>query len=439
MDLTGSKLKFSLKILSGLIGFAVIGFLLILLSFILPREKIIANIKEAASQYSDYSQWAQGIPATINDSFSDSIMLSSAAYEGKESLSQSAVLINRYTYDEIEDDPMTSLNMKYGDIAPGSKQKIESYPRYWHGYLIFLTPLLEILNPAQIIFLNAIGVFSLSMILVAIAYKRHGIKLATSLGIFIVSLNPISIALNFQYSTVFYPTILAIIAILLWDRWLQKNNRYLFFFFFLGCITVYLDLLTYPLVSLGAPLALIIYLRNYNINKLHNIISPLKTELLASGLWGIGYAGTWALKWAISSIILHENMFAQAIEQMKFRVGGEAGHLETIKSNLEAMFNEPMILFILILIIIIIILLITRKISFRWRKWDLLVYIVISSFPFIWYLVLCNHSYNHSWFTYRELSIAVFAASLIIANSFVRRLPSKRNNPKSNLNNHDLN
>ena len=431
MDIVGSKPKFLLKILGGLFGFAIIGFLLIMLSFVLPRKNIVANIEKTAAQYSNYSQWAPGIPATIRDSFTDAIMLGSAAYEGRAELPQSAVLINRYTFDGVEDNPMASLNMKYGNVASTSEPKVESYSRYWHGYLIFLTPLLEFLNPSELIFLNAMIVISLSMVLVAIAYKRHGIKLAASLGVFIVSLSPVSTALNFQYTTVFYPTILALITILIWDRWLQQENRYWFFFLFLGCITIYLDLLTYPLISLGAPLTLVMYLRNYNIKKPRDIVAPLKTGVFSSILWGLGYAGTWVLKWTISSIVLNKNMFVEAIEQMKFRVGDEAGRFETIKSNLETMFNEPMIIFLAILIIIIVILLITKRVSFRWRKWDLLVYVVIMLFPFIWYLVLCNHSNIHHWFTYRELSITIFAISLIVANSLTRRLQKRKRNHNS--------
>lgn len=423
MDIVGSKPKFLLKILGGLFGFAIIGFLLIMLSFVLPRRNIVTNISKSASQYLGYSQWAPGLSASTRDSSTDALMLGTAAYEGRGNLLKSAALDNRYTYDGVEEDPMTSLNMRYGNVEPTSEVKTESYPRYWHGYLIFLTPLLEILNPTEITFLNAMLVFSSSMALIAIAYKRYGARLAAALGVFVISLSPVSIALNFQYTTVFYPTVLALMIILLWDKWLQQKNRYWFFFLFLGCITIYLDLLTYPLVSLGAPLALVMYLRNYNIKKLRDITPPLKTGLFASILWVIGYAGTWILKWAISSIILNRNMFTEAIEAMKFRTSGEAaGRFEAIRFNFESMFNEPMKIFLLILIVIIIILLIVRKISFRWRKWDPFVYVVIMGLPFIWYLVLSNHSYIHHWFTYRELSITVFAASLIIANSFTRRV-----------------
>lgn len=36
-------------------------------------------------------------------------------------------------------------------------------------------------------------------------------------------------------------------------------------------------------------------------------------------------------------------------------------------------------------------------------------FLLIAIIPFVWYMVLANHSYVHYWFTYRELAIFIFA------------------------------
>ena len=419
MEVSGSKLKFVAKILGFLLGFSVLGFLLLVISYTLPRGTVVAHAKEAASYYENCSAWAPGLDASVRDCFSDAIIVGSAAYDQNSNPVESAVLVRQYGYDGAS--PIQSFSTYYGNRQSSKEVVSQEYPRYWHGYLVFLVPLLEKLNPVEITFINALFQFSLIAVIIALAYKRYGIKLAACLGVFFASLSPVSVALSIQCSTVFYPTAIAILLILLLDQWLRQKNRYWFFFLLLGSTTVYLDLLTYPLVSLGVPLALVFYLRNYDIKRPKDIIPPLRTGALASALWLLGYAGTWALKWAISSIILSRNMFIEAIDQMKFRTSGEFGHYDTIQRNFDTMFNSPMKLFLIILFAIILVLFIAKKIRFRWQKWNLLPFLIIAAFPFVWYYVLCNHSYIHSWFTYRELSILVFAASLAIASSISRR------------------
>ncbi len=39
----------------------------------------------------------------------------------------------------------------------------------------------------------------------------------------------------------------------------------------------------------------------------------------------------------------------------------------------------------------------------------------IAAYPFVWYAVLKNHSFIHSFFTYRELAITLYAVLAFIA------------------------
>lgn len=420
MQVEGSKVKFVARIAGIVVGFSLIGFLLLVISFTLPRGRIIQNVRESAVNYRDYTSWAQGVRGTMADNFSDAIMLNQAAYDQYNNPIEAASLISRYEYEGI-DDSMLGFNMHYGTIEPESEEIVANYPRYWHGYLIFLAPLLEIINPAEILYLNATIQLILIVVLIAIAYRRYGIKLAVALGIFVVSLSPLTVALSFQFAANFYATVIALILMLLLDQWLMKKNRYYFMFLLIGCATVFFDLLSYPFITLGVPLALLMYLRNYQIKQPKDIVSPLRTGALTSVLWLVGYGLTWAMKWGIASVILGRNVFADALETVKVRTGGDFGVVQAIGRNIFTMFSAPMIIFFALVIIATIILLFRKKITLRWRKWQLLPYLVICAYPFVWYCALCNHSYIHCWFAYRELSIAIFAIALAAASSITRR------------------
>ena len=41
--------------------------------------------------------------------------------------------------------------------------------------------------------------------------------------------------------------------------------------------------------------------------------------------------------------------------------------------------------------------------------------LLVAAYPFIWYLVLSNHSQIHSYFTYRTLETSVFAVLAFMA------------------------
>ncbi len=418
MKVEGSKLKFIAKIAGFLAGFSVLGFLLIAISYTLPRGNITKHVSESSEAYASDSSWAPGLAATRNDHFSDAIILGIAAYRGENPI-ESAALTQYYAVPGQS--PMDSLAYFYGGEGNTDQAETIDYARYWHGYLVFLAPLLEFFNPSELVFLNVIVQFALIIVLIVLAYRRYGAKLAVALAVFVFSLSPVTVALNFQYSAVFYPTILALLAIILWDKWLLEKNHYWYFFLLLGSATVFLDLLTYPLVSLGAPLALVFYLRRYQIKSARELLPPLRTGVLASVCWGIGYAGAWAFKWGISSLVLGRNMFSPALSQILYRSGNDFGHLETIRLNFITMFNLPMVFVLAVLAFAAITLILIKKAHFVCQKWSMLPYLILAAFPFIWYYAFANHSFVHHWFTYRELSIAVFAGTLVVANSITKR------------------
>ena len=69
--------------------------------------------------------------------------------------------------------------------------------------------------------------------------------------------------------------------------------------------------LTWPLVTLGIPLIVYMYITNHK--------NKVKTISFASICWGSGYLGLWCLKWGLSSVILQENVFSNAIAQLQLR------------------------------------------------------------------------------------------------------------------------
>lgn len=177
------------------------------------------------------------------------------------------------------------------------------------------------------------------------------------------------------------------------------------FFIVIGALTSYLDLLTYPIVTLGVPLTLWLSL-NTKSQVLHNV----KNLFLFSLLWVIGYGGMWTGKWIIGSVITRENIIQNALQSIHFRTSSIVyGREVSFRNVIESVMNISW-KYVSCAWIIIIVLLIYKKITVK--KWEFkhyIEYVVIGLLPFVWYFILKNHSYIHCWFTYREMTITIFA------------------------------
>lgn len=53
-------------------------------------------------------------------------------------------------------------------------------------------------------------------------------------------------------------------------------------------------------------------------------------------------------------------------------------------------------------------------------------FLIIAISPIIWMLVMNNHSYYHSWFTYRNLLIFLLGINLFIVKSMQTQVIKKK-------------
>jgi hypothetical protein len=144
----------------------------------------------------------------------------------------------------------------------------------------------------------------------------------------------------------------------------------------------------------------------------------LKDVFFYTASWGIGYAGMWAMKWVIASLLTDENVIYDALKTVNRDSGvldSEYTYWTTLKSNF-AICNWKVLLggFILVLIYLI-----GRKIVKRGRIDrsmfpSMAVIMLVSAYPFIWYYLTQMHSSNHCWFVWRELGIAVYGILVLL-------------------------
>ncbi len=397
--------KFSLTF----IILVVSGYFLLVLAYALPTDRISDHVQESCVVFKKedtYQQLIPGCDSTKLDNFTDALMLLSAENERTEKIWVEALNVSRLTNDE-QNPAQILVSLHSGEEL---EYQTTSYDRYWHGYLIYLKPLLMVFNYQQIRYILFFLLMSLAFLLLYLIGKKNKKECFIPFLSTIFFLNPAVCALSLQYTPVFILTLAQVIVILLFEeKYKTCMKLWLYHFFVIGCLTVYFDLFTYPLVTFGIPIAFMVsqYTKNFK--------DGLKMLIGTGLLWGTGYGLMWASKWILASLITGNNTLTSAVNAMKFRTSNEYkdvafNALDVIGKNFDMSKFSLIIIILLLAVCIIVGLIKNKKIKVSVRIIPML---CIAILPFIWYAVLSNHSWIHAWMTYRELAIFVYAITTV--------------------------
>jgi len=381
---------------------------------LIPASKISNHVVQSTKVLQDEGLFPKYLNFKLfqKDNFTDVLMFNIAVSVENSNPVESAMM----NYYHWEADDIMNFAHQTEELALNHKERFEKLPytRYWHGYQIFLRPLLTVMNYSQIRIMNCI-LFSILLFFCSwLIYKKIGISVAV---IFILSLLMINfpiVPLTMQFSTVFYIAFAAILLILTQKHIFEKQENAWYVFFIIGAVTSFLDLLTAPLITLGLPL--IIYQLYIQNNK--KVLSTLKLSVF----WGSGFALLWASKWMVAYLMTGVNPLEEVMHQVGIRISNEYKGMEMTIPNIFGLIRETaqnmnltwllygvMVLIIGLLIIYFAVLLKNKKIFWE-NAWLLL---IAASVP-AWYMVLRNHSIQHGWFTWRALLVSLFAVFIFL-------------------------
>lgn len=405
------------KLLLNVLVAVIVGTVLMIAVYCLPVEKMREHVLESnLIQYkeTDTYYWAQGNVSTKLDGFTDAIMLNNAVYIGSESVIEDA-MNNPYTV--VKGQEQSIGLVKY--LADNSiETSIVEYPRYWHGYLIWLKPLLLIMSYADIRIVFMFVQMFLTLLVSIELYNKSGYKGVIPFVFSLFCMNPISTAMCMQYACIYTITLLTAFMMLHFEWY--TTIRCIYLFQWIGIFTAFFDFLTYPIVGLGINLILFLMISNSGLR------DNIKKIAYATFSWGIGYAGMWIGKWIMASILTKNNVLKDGVNSVLIRSlgGSSAGGVDSawsvITNNIEQLLSIPLMWIISILVIAIIGLLLLRIFRVKSDMVQLVSFAIVALYPFVWYSIVRDHSTVHSWMTYRNLVVTVFAISVMITNSIYR-------------------
>ena len=378
-------------------------------------------MEETADYYEQIPQYTQiidGARGTLIHNSADETWMSIAYCYNPAHPLESAMWSNYYlaTHMGIHDSFLKAVREELHVVAN------QQYLRYWHGAAGIIRLCHVFWNIRKIFVILAVAVTTLTAILFAMLWK---IGFRAEAMCFLLSLTMISVwAVPFclEYVWVFLIMLMAsILAVRLVKKSLTKDLGMLFLIS--GMMTVYLDFLSAETLTLLIPLLLVLRVSREEAYK-SDCLWLASTKLMI--LWSIGYLGAWAMKWVIASVVLGENVMPLVQSHISQRIGGSVSLplseflFQAVLRNIRSLFpfdygvvGAGIMLFLVIFIVWPVY---KNKVHVREdvNLSRVTLYIIIGLIPYIRFLVLHNHSYIHSFFTYRAQAATVLALCFII-------------------------
>ena len=389
--------------------------------YLLPINKIDRNVGKSTLIFYQEGSYPEltGYATSTLDNWTDSVIVLEAASPRVESPIKDAMNVPRPLVGEEDSIDVIVSHYYFGERFDGSVP----YTRYWHGFLILMKPLLMFFNYGTIRIINGVVQALLVLLTCFLLFKNKFRKAIIPYALSFLMMMPIALAKSIQFSACFYVFTLGSIALLLMKKETRQKHSSIVFLW-IGIMTAFFDLLTYPISTFGVPIVFFLLL-----SEDETLERKISQSVRNAICWGVGFGGMWVLKWAAASIVNGRNEFSVAMSFFAIRTSsvsddGEKFSLYAteIRNYGAFSFTPVTILVVLMIAYLCFRFLKNRKISMSESLIILLPFVIAGLMPAIWYAFATNHSMIHFWFTNKACVTSLLAVlfgmvSLLQVNS----------------------
>jgi len=384
---------------------------LVIVVHMIPRSAIEPQFKSSVrifTQEGEYPYKNSLDGRVVVDNFTDCYM-HNVAYCADATHPVDAAMRNyRYRGDV---DMIVSMNQ----LASGrTVDGFSEYGKYWHGYQVFLRPLLTVIDYGKIRVLN--GIILSLLLVVALVLLARRLSLGVSLC-FIVSLLMVHSAVipwSLQYSTCYYITLVSMVLLLGFKRLSATRRSLALCFFAIGATTSFLDFFTTPVMTLGLPLTVMV-LKDKNQGNMRAVFT-------LCSMWLMGYCLMWVSKWGMAYLLAGYNPMEQVTESVQLHsVGRGSGNMvavwrelfDILASRWSLLSAKGLTRWSIVAVLALPALLVPkgRRTLDRYA-----VLLAIAMLTPLWYIVVAHHSYTHFFITMRDLIVCWFASLCFLYN-----------------------
>lgn len=379
------------------------------LTVMIPRDALTDNVRSSAVTLHDEGTY----PTAANvrfDNYSDAVMIEEAyGFERTSNPLTDAISSKYYP----SDNPTQAVYDVY--VKNISVEKV-AYARYWHGYAVFLRPLLVITDLSGIRLINYVMLFTLAAITLILIYRRLPHIYFWGFLISLLAVDIIFVPQCMHLTSVFYIAFAASIAILAIPKISTGKTFAMCFFLAIGSLTSFFDLMTAPMITWGIPLILFC------------AVSPCKSKVRAviilSLCWIAGYALMWICKWILVAIFISPDIFSNALGTVVFRSIASNNMTEgLIDSIIHQYWSKYNILFSAVGFVFVLYIaataIVLRKAEVRQylKQYSYLWLIALGTL--VWYTATFQQSIMHLFFTKRAMLVIIYTLIIWSYYAFV--------------------
>ena len=396
-------------------------FLLLLGAYALPgapvRQNIARSAPHAAARRAVPTEFF-GFKLFQMDNYTDTVMLFEAA-SADETRPLTAMMTNTaYNVDNFEtlaDDLAAYLAAREAGAPLPDTLEPFSYARYWHGYLIWLRPLLCLMPYT--------GVRVVQYLVLA---ARCWPGCCGGCGGRPGGARPCGSPPARRLSACFlcrirYSSLHALPSLMPGAAGCWPNRAacgsLLWRVIVLGVATAFCDLLVTPILTLGLPVAVWLLCVPQRL-----AAGPRQCAAVAAGslCWVLATAVCWALKWVLAGAITGQDVIGDAVRQIGVRTTGATWHgIELTWGNILRFVLDTLhsrgLFWPLAAVCVLALALFALCLRGRQALATALPLGLTALMAPAWLALLRTHSIQHGWFTWRALGVTLFAGLAFVS------------------------
>jgi hypothetical protein len=396
------------------------------LSCLIPRAAVERRCRESAAAMLPRG----GFPRVFDlpskafqlDNYADAVMLN-VTYEVDARHPLRAALADSMR--ETSLDSTTWLPL--GPLASSLPSRGWSYARYWHGYLVYLRPLLTLFDRRQILLIFGV-ILGLLTGLLACTLWRNDAPLAAVILLSVLLTNVVTVVHCLHHVQTYA---LGMAVSLFVARTGRRSDAFqLATFSVAGALTVFFDLVSTPMITLGVPLVVLVH----GLSARGRLTAFHEGPWLVFGCgaaWLFNYVAFWWAKWILATVLLGQDVIANGITQLLMWEGTQGTNVSQMLDSLVGfavpkrlsapLLNVAALLewdnpqrLVLNVALHGLVLAGAGLLALRFRKSRVDrrfvgLLLIIAAGPYLWFAAAAQHSNRHYWFTYRNQLVTMIA------------------------------
>lgn len=388
-------------------------FLLLLGAYALPGGPVRAHLEPSAQTVMQEGLYPSyfGFKLFQMDNYTDTLMLMEAATADETGPLTAMMTNTAYNVDNFEtlgEDLTRYLAARSaGESAPADLEPF-SYARYWHGYLIWLRPLLCLMPYSGVRVVQYLVLLALFAAVLVLLRRRCGLRAAVWFAVSQLLVTVFWVPHQIQYFTCFAIAYAGCAWVLARPR---RSDALCLCLLALGVVTAFCDLLVTPILTLGLPMVC------WLLEPQQRLRAGGRQCALAFGgclCWGVGYGVAWALKWVLAGLVTGQNIIADAVHQIGVRTAADTWHgMELTWGNIIQFVYSTLadrgLFWPLVVVVVALAAVFCLSLRSRAALGRAMPLALAAVLPLVWFAALRTHSIQHGWFTWRALGLTLFA------------------------------